>query len=80
MRDSSALRRPPLSCRTSSPQGGRLAVTRGGDLFCNAENWRNPTRNPISPQVGEMSGRTEGGAVPPNCLSFAPAKRHGASA
>ncbi|RWP05184.1 MAG: hypothetical protein EOQ99_16730 [Mesorhizobium sp.] len=48
--------------RTSPPQGGRLAVTRGGDLFCNAENWRNPTRNPISPQVGEMSGRTEGGA------------------
>ncbi|TIT45330.1 MAG: signal recognition particle-docking protein FtsY, partial [Mesorhizobium sp.] len=22
---------------------------------------------PISPQVGEMSGRTEGGAVPPTC-------------
>ncbi|TIL81060.1 MAG: hypothetical protein E5Y81_04595 [Mesorhizobium sp.] len=38
--------RPPLSCRTSPPQGGRLAVL-------------------LSPQVGEMSGRTEGGAVPP---------------
>ncbi|RWB15454.1 MAG: lytic murein transglycosylase [Mesorhizobium sp.] len=24
---------------------------------------------PISPQEGEMSGRTEGGAVPPACLA-----------
>src|SRR5262249_20750767 len=27
--------------------------------------WPNPQRQPISPLVGEMSGRTAGGAVPP---------------
>ncbi|RVB72821.1 hypothetical protein EN885_28380 [Mesorhizobium sp. M6A.T.Cr.TU.014.01.1.1] len=62
MRDSSALRRPPLSCRTSPPRGGRLAVVYASPLFCNAESWRSPKRNPGSPLVGEMSGRTEGGA------------------
>ncbi|RWM76059.1 MAG: hypothetical protein EOR81_25090 [Mesorhizobium sp.] len=45
--------RPPLSCRTSPPQGGRLAVT---TAFAN----RHCRKLPISPQVGEMSGRTEG--------------------
>ncbi|TGP20213.1 hypothetical protein EN827_24245 [Mesorhizobium sp. M1D.F.Ca.ET.184.01.1.1] len=29
------------------------------------DDWRRPSRQPISPLVGEMSGRTEGGAVPP---------------
>ncbi|TAX37264.1 hypothetical protein ELI06_02400 [Rhizobium leguminosarum] len=59
---------PPLSCRTSPPQGGRLDW---GDVFskqfghCNSdgaarEQWSNLL--PISPRVGEMSGRTEGGA------------------
>ncbi|PBC03120.1 hypothetical protein CK220_17650 [Mesorhizobium sp. WSM3860] len=57
-----ALRRPPLSCRTSPPRGGRLAVIRADIFFCNAENWRNPSCRLISPRVGEMSGRTEGGA------------------
>ena len=32
-------------------------------LFCDADNWRNPTRRLISPHVGEMAGRPEGGAV-----------------
>ena len=31
-------------------------------LFCNVEDWRKWSRQPISPLVGEMSGRTEGGA------------------
>ncbi|RXT40653.1 hypothetical protein B5V01_24820 [Mesorhizobium erdmanii] len=54
--------RPPLSCRTSPPRGGRSAIFRrlrqsqrrkeGGALELL-----------ISPLVGEMSGRTEGGAV-----------------
>ncbi|RSB81891.1 hypothetical protein EFD55_06895 [Rhizobium pisi] len=59
---------PPLSCRTSPPQGGR---SDGRDGFpkqlgqCNSdaaarEQWS--TLLPISPLVGEMSGRTEGGA------------------
>ena len=30
--------------------------------FCNVEDWRNQSGRPISPPVGEMSGRTEGGA------------------
>ncbi|TPJ79224.1 hypothetical protein FJ419_12115 [Mesorhizobium sp. B2-6-2] len=30
---------------------------------CNVQNWRKPARHLISPLVGEMSGRTEGGAV-----------------
>ncbi|CAI2934099.1 cobaltochelatase subunit CobN [Aminobacter niigataensis] len=54
--------RPPLSCRTSPPLGGRSAFT---DLRTNsatpptgdkAKGW------PISPLGGEMSGRSEGGA------------------
>ena len=28
--------------------------------FCNAGDWRRPRRRPISPPVGEMSGRTRG--------------------
>ncbi|RWO85717.1 MAG: hypothetical protein EOQ95_23740 [Mesorhizobium sp.] len=31
-------------------------------------NWRKPSGNPISPLEGEMSGRTEGGAVEPSHL------------
>ncbi|TPJ75376.1 hypothetical protein FJ419_21920 [Mesorhizobium sp. B2-6-2] len=33
----------------------RLSLSVVGD-------WRRPTRRPISPLVGEMSGKTEGGA------------------
>ncbi|AZO13162.1 hypothetical protein EN817_13980 [Mesorhizobium sp. M3A.F.Ca.ET.174.01.1.1] len=57
-----ALRRPPLSCRTSPPQGGRSAVIAA---FANRRRCRigEAPKPPISPQVGEMSGRTEGGAV-----------------
>ncbi|TGP51850.1 hypothetical protein EN873_19715 [bacterium M00.F.Ca.ET.230.01.1.1] len=36
-------------------------------------DWRKQRRRLISPLVGEMSGRTEGGAVPPASQSFAPA-------
>ncbi|RUX03992.1 hypothetical protein EN851_28090 [Mesorhizobium sp. M8A.F.Ca.ET.208.01.1.1] len=58
----SAREHPPLSCRTSPPQGGRLAVC-ALRLFFNAEDWRNPARHLIAPLEGEMSGRTEGGAT-----------------
>ncbi|RWM21342.1 MAG: hypothetical protein E5X53_06220 [Mesorhizobium sp.] len=34
--------------------------------FCNVDGWRNRRCHPISPQVGEMSGRTEGGATERN--------------
>ncbi|RWO48798.1 MAG: hypothetical protein E5Y19_27665 [Mesorhizobium sp.] len=53
--------RPPLSCRTSPPQGGRSAVT---PAFANHQRRRmsRALKLPISPQVGEMPGRAEGGA------------------
>jgi cobaltochelatase CobN len=52
---------PPLSCRTSSPQGGRLAVHESSALISTQEVGRGANEGPISTLVGEMSGRTEGG-------------------
>jgi hypothetical protein len=62
---------PPLSCRTSPPQGGRLA---GRATFIQklildtrdraAEVEQPGCRESISPLEGEMSGRTEGGDAP----------------
>ncbi|MER9582372.1 cobaltochelatase subunit CobN [Mesorhizobium sp. M0276] len=62
---------PPLSCRTSPPQGGRSAVTKAGSS--SAPSDRNlsrisaigeiPDDGAISPLAGEMSGRTEGGVT-----------------
>ncbi|RWL49349.1 MAG: hypothetical protein EOR60_04930 [Mesorhizobium sp.] len=56
--------RPPLACRPSPPRGGRSGVT---PAFANPQRCRTSKapKLPISPLVGEMSGRTEGGAVPP---------------
>ncbi|RWL43294.1 MAG: propionyl-coenzyme A carboxylase alpha polypeptide [Mesorhizobium sp.] len=53
-----------MSCRTSPPLGGRSAVA---PAFANLQRRRigEACELPISPLVGEMSGRTEGGAVPP---------------
>ncbi|TPL23053.1 hypothetical protein FJ952_04440 [Mesorhizobium sp. B2-4-10] len=55
---------PPLPCRASPPQGGRLAglMSRQPSTI---GDWRRPRRHPISPLAGEMPGRAEGGAVPP---------------
>ncbi|TIW86111.1 MAG: hypothetical protein E5V59_29180 [Mesorhizobium sp.] len=57
----SAGQRPPLSCRTSPPQGGRLDVA---IAFANFQSWRagGTSKLPISPLEGEMPGRAEGGA------------------
>ncbi|RWO00823.1 MAG: hypothetical protein EOS06_13130 [Mesorhizobium sp.] len=51
--------RPPLSCRTSPPLGGRLAALAYRSL---PRRWRfaKAVVTAISPLVGEMSGRTEG--------------------
>ncbi|RUX26165.1 hypothetical protein EOA13_24875 [Mesorhizobium sp. M7A.F.Ca.US.011.01.1.1] len=51
---------PPLSCRTSPPQGGRLAVR---PAFANLHTAGKalPAKLPISPLAGEMAGRPEGG-------------------
>ncbi|PRD41889.1 hypothetical protein C5748_19405 [Phyllobacterium phragmitis] len=52
---------PPLSCRTSPPQGGRLRLHKGRHQS-QTLNYRSCCScQPISPLVGEMSGRTEGG-------------------
>ncbi|TIO07626.1 MAG: hypothetical protein E5X88_16305, partial [Mesorhizobium sp.] len=40
--------------------------------LCEVCDWRNRRRRPISPQVGEMSGRTEGGATERKPRSLAP--------
>ncbi|RWA60139.1 MAG: hypothetical protein EOQ29_33315 [Mesorhizobium sp.] len=54
-----------MSCRTSPPQGGRLAVFPAFANLQRCKNGRTALKLPISPLAGEMSGRTEGGAVPP---------------
>ncbi|RUW59971.1 hypothetical protein EOA16_19635 [Mesorhizobium sp. M7A.F.Ca.US.008.03.1.1] len=58
-----APRHPPLACRPSPPQGGRLA---------NVLGFATPHRRikaatvtlPISPLEGEMPGKAEGGTGP----------------
>ncbi|RWK88096.1 MAG: hypothetical protein EOR45_29165, partial [Mesorhizobium sp.] len=55
---------PPLSCRTSPPQGGRSDVM---PAFANDQYYQlsETTKLSISPLEGEMPGRAEGGAAPP---------------
>uniref|UniRef100_A0A7C1T5J3 Propionyl-coenzyme A carboxylase alpha polypeptide n=1 Tax=Agrobacterium albertimagni TaxID=147266 RepID=A0A7C1T5J3_9HYPH len=72
---------PPLSCRTSPPQGGRMG-TRHLSALCQhslaeASRRLTPSREPVSdrtcmadrqphplsPLVGEMPGRAEGGEL-----------------
>ncbi|TGQ51002.1 hypothetical protein EN836_26650 [Mesorhizobium sp. M1C.F.Ca.ET.193.01.1.1] len=60
-----------MARRPFPSQEWRLAVAPG---FANRQRW---TRSEapkllISPEVGEMSGRTEGGAVPPAPPVFPP--------
>ncbi|PRD44166.1 hypothetical protein C5748_06040 [Phyllobacterium phragmitis] len=57
----SALAHPPLPCRASPPQGWRLAVIEGGASFATLVISESGDHSLISPLVGEMSGRTEGG-------------------
>ncbi|ASR11472.1 hypothetical protein E0H38_25255 [Rhizobium leguminosarum bv. viciae] len=71
-------RYPPLSCRTSPPQGGRSARRNALRLTTLQLHHQSQTLRydfsvpggrcliPISPLVGEMSGRTEGGDTPTN--------------
>ncbi|RVB77574.1 hypothetical protein EN885_12600 [Mesorhizobium sp. M6A.T.Cr.TU.014.01.1.1] len=57
----SAGQRSPLCCRTSPPQGGRLAVT---SAFANHQRWKagGTVRLPISPQSGGDVRQDRGGA------------------
>ncbi|WP_245411766.1 L-aspartate oxidase [Phyllobacterium leguminum] len=52
---------PPLSCRTSPPQGGRLHRHRRSVSTADVEGERQGAYQPISPLEGEMPGRAEGG-------------------
>ncbi|WP_245396396.1 cobaltochelatase subunit CobN [Jiella sonneratiae] len=60
---------PPLSCRTSPPQGGRSGGVDGGSLpdplgvSASEAKGAGLERGSISPLVGEMPGRAEGGAA-----------------
>ncbi|PWJ94732.1 hypothetical protein C8D77_1011418 [Mesorhizobium loti] len=56
-----ALGHPPLACRPSPPQGGRLRAQSLSPISYFARRGEAP-KLPISPLAGEMSGRTEGGA------------------
>ena len=59
--------RPPLGCRPSPPQGGRLSSHAGlaqpGTLATALRHGAETSEQLLSPLVGEMSGRTEGGAA-----------------
>ena len=70
-RNGSALSRPPLSCRTSPPQGGRSAEALPSQIPAHTKEAPS-VELPISPPVGEMSGRTEGG-VQDHGISSSPA-------
>ncbi len=53
---------PPSVLPDTSPARGEIIRGGAGTLSSDIADWRKPTRPPISPLVGEMSGRTEGGA------------------
>ncbi|RWK55815.1 MAG: propionyl-coenzyme A carboxylase alpha polypeptide [Mesorhizobium sp.] len=55
--------RPPLACRPSPPRVGRLGVTAAFANFRGLESCEPTPKLPISPLVGEMAGRPEGGAT-----------------
>ncbi|MER9305027.1 cobaltochelatase subunit CobN [Mesorhizobium sp. M0496] len=58
---------PPLSCRTSPPQGGRSDFIKAGASLAEASTTstigETADDRAISPLAGEMSGRTEGGVT-----------------
>ena len=51
---------PPLPCRASPPQGGRSASGKNFAQVASSKTGE-ASLHPISPLVGAMSGRTEGG-------------------
>ncbi|TPL94038.1 hypothetical protein FJ948_09385 [Mesorhizobium sp. B2-3-12] len=54
----SALRRPPLSCRTSPPQGGRLDAT---TVFANLRGRKEHARHHLRSQTGERCNEARRG-------------------
>ncbi|RWK56601.1 MAG: hypothetical protein EOR48_05730 [Mesorhizobium sp.] len=71
---------PPSVLPDISPTWGEIGSFVVGSSSCNLRNWRKQRQRPISPQVGEMSGRTEGGAKDHNLTDCRPsATRQGSS-
>ncbi|TGT61377.1 hypothetical protein EN813_020875 [Mesorhizobium sp. M00.F.Ca.ET.170.01.1.1] len=56
---------PPSVLPDISPTRGEIRCRRWISPIANIVEERGAPKLPISPQVGEMSGRTEGGAVLP---------------
>ncbi|TPK34943.1 hypothetical protein FJ867_15600 [Mesorhizobium sp. B2-5-3] len=53
---------PPSVLPDISPTRGEISAS-APRFFSNVGDWRKPGQQPISPPVGEMAGRPEGGAV-----------------
>ncbi|PBB32872.1 hypothetical protein CK214_12160 [Mesorhizobium sp. WSM3882] len=68
---------PPSALPGISPTWGEIGSLGAPAQTCEGGGWRKRWRSLISPLVGEMSGRTEGGAVPPayRSLSAPPPSR-----
>ncbi|RWF74146.1 MAG: hypothetical protein EOQ35_29435, partial [Mesorhizobium sp.] len=56
---------PPSALPGISPTWGEIGSLGAPAQTCEGGGWRKRWRSLISPLVGEMSGRTEGGAVLP---------------
>jgi len=54
---------PPSVLPDISSTWGEIGLLGSRRSFVDSEDWRKPSGQPISPPVGEMSGRTEGGAT-----------------
>jgi precorrin-3B synthase len=54
---------PPSVLPDISPTRGEIGLPLPSLSSCKVDDWRQPLGQPISPRVGEMSGRTEGGNV-----------------
>ncbi|RUX18864.1 lytic murein transglycosylase [Mesorhizobium sp. M2A.F.Ca.ET.042.01.1.1] len=60
-----SLRRPPLCPAGHLPLKGGDWMSRRLSPIANVAGWAQSAKLLISPLEGEMSGRTEGGAIPP---------------
>ena len=53
---------PPSGLPAISPTGGEIGSFDAATSSCDVDDWRKPSGRLISPPVGEMAGRPEGGA------------------
>ncbi|TIP29225.1 MAG: hypothetical protein E5X67_07595 [Mesorhizobium sp.] len=67
---------PPSVLPDISPTRGVIGSFAVGLSSCDVGDWRKQRRRPISPLVGEMSGRTEGGATDHSLPDCRPSATH----